>query len=562
MKIRQILFYLTCFLFCQNSFCQTDFNRRIEDHLNNFHYDSASVVIQKAIKFSKKNSEEKFDYYIEYSRILKVLSKTDSCFYFLDKAEKFFKEKQNQSKLFYILSIKAEIARSLVKRNSATNYIYEAEKLFDKNTNLEYKYYYLNRRIALLAEYYNNVPDSLNKIIKIGNDILQNQQEIKDKSLIVYTLNEIGFLYFNTNPKRAHEYFLKAYKIAEKHDSKVAFIDVSINLGRYHQQKETNLSKAVYYYNKALIQAKKINNLWQMQQLYNELKNTTTLSKDFETALSYGDSLKGVENQLYEYANSKRYELLENKFIIESKEKELFSTKKNFYLLLTVLFLFFIGLAVLLFYSKKIRTKNEQLSKLNHENSFLLRETNHRVNNNLQLISLLISETMRKKISEENKIDFKKLLSKVETIASLHRHLYLTKNNDKIDLKNYLFEVKNNFKGLAKEKNINIQFVIELVEINPDDAMYFGLLITELIINSVKHAFDKNQEKNIHLFIELDEQNNEIELEYFDNGILSRGKNINPVLVKQLCQQLLVEPTINSESGFNIKFTKKLKCNE
>lgn len=559
MKIRQILFYLTCFLFWQNSFCQADFNKRIEDHLNNFHYDSASVVIQKAIKFSKKNSEEKFNYYIEYSRILRVLSKTDSCFYFLDKAEKFFKEKQNQNKLFYILSIKAEIARSLGKRNSATNYIYIAEKLFDKNTNLEYKYYYLNRRIALLAEYYNNVPDSLNKIIKIGNDILQNQQEIKDKSLIVYTLNEIGFLYFNTNPKKAKEYFLKAYKIAEKYDSKVAFIDVSINLGRYYQQKETNFSKAVYYYNIALIQAKKINNLWQMQQLYNELKNTTTLSKNFETALSYGDSLKGVENLIYEHANSKKYELLENKFIIESKEKELWAAKKNFYLLLTVLFLLFIGLSVLLFYSKKIRKKNELLSKLNNENSFLLRETNHRVNNNLQLISLLISETIRKKNSEEDKIDFKKLLSKVETIASLHRHLYLTKNDDKIDLKNYLFKVKNNLNGLAKEKNINIKFVVESIQINPDDAMYFGLLITELIINSVKHAFEKNQEKNIHLYIELDELNNEAELEYYDNGELSKGKKINPVLVIQLCQQLLVNPIINSENGFDLKFSKKIE---
>lgn len=562
MKITKILFFIFYFFSIQNSFCQNDIDRKIDYYLNKFQYDSASIVTQKAIKKLKVNSNKKADLHIKYSKILKSLSKTDSCFYFLDEAEKFYQKKHDQSKLFYILTIKSEIARSLTKRNSANNYIYKAEKIFNKNTSTEYKYYFLNRRIALLAEYYNNVPDSVIKIIEIGNIILKNQNEIKDKSLIVYTLNEIGFLNFHRNPKRALYYFLKAFQIAEKYDSKLAYVDVSINLGRYYQQKESNFSKAIYHYQKGIKQAKIINNLWQIQQCYNELKNSSSLSKDFENAMKYGDSLNSTNNLINEYTNIKKYELLENKFIIESKEKELFSTKKNFYLLLSVLVLFFIGLAVLVFYSRKIRSKNSQLSKLYEENRFLISETNHRVNNNLQLIALLISETLRKKHSEENKTDFKKLLSKVETIASLHRHLYLTKNNDKIDLKSYLFEVKNNFNDLSIEKNIHINFTIDFVEINPDDAMYFGLLVTELIINSVKHAFDETQEKNIHLFIDLDDEFKEIELEYFDNGKLSKGKNINPILVNQLCQQLSVNPIIHSENGFNIKFTKKTetKC--
>lgn len=558
MKIRQILFYLNCFLFCQNCFCQTDFNRRIEDHLNNFQYDSASVVIQKAIKFSKRNSEEKFNYYIEYSRILRVLSKTDSCFYFLEKAEKFFKEKQNQSKLFYILSIKAEIARSLGKRNSATNYIYEAEKLFDKNTNLEYKYYYLNRRIALLAEYHNNVPDSLNKIIKIGNDILQNQQEIKDKSLIVYTLNEIGFLYFNTNPKKAQEYFLKAYKIAEKHDSKVAFIDVSINLGRYHQQKETNFSKAVYYYNKALIQAKKINNLWQMQQLYNELKITSTLSKEFETALSYADSLKGVENLIYEHANSKKYELLENKFIIESKEKELVTSKKNQLLLLVILVFLFTGLATLWFYSRKIRKSKKVLEKLNKENEFLISETNHRVNNNLQLISLLISETIRKNKNENKEnIDLIRLLSKIQSIALLHRVLYASKDKKTIDLKLYFAKIEEGFSEMCTNENIVLKMNVDSILSDSDSSMYMGLLVTELIMNSVKHAYKDDQLKNIN--IEIIKIQSQFEFNYSDNGQKNNSKEIHPVLVKQLCQQMGVNPEIVIKNGFHLSFIKSVE---
>lgn len=552
---KRSLFFLLFLFAIQISFSQTNFDSKIEYYLNKYQYDSAYTVTQKAIKNSTADSEEIANYYIKYTKILKSLSKTDSCFYYIEKAEQFYNKKQDQSKLFYILTIKAEIARSLVKRNIANNYIYEAEKLLPKNKNLEYKYYFLNRRIALLAGYYNNVPDSVIKIKDIGNFILKNQKEIEDKSIVVYTLNEIGFLDFNSNPDKALPYFLKAYEIAEKYDSKMAFIDVSINLGRFYQQKKNDYPKASYYYQKALNQAKKINSLWQMQQCYNELKNTSNLSQDYKSAMHYGDSLNGVNNQLTDYNNNIKYGLLENKFILESKEKELVSAKKNFFLLMTVLVLFLIGITVLMFYSKKISSKNAQLSKLYKENQFLLSETNHRVNNNLQLISLLISDTLRKKQSEENKMDFTRLLSKVETIAALHRHLYLSKNSDKINLQNYLSEVHHNFNDIASENNIEIIFEIEPIEIQSDNAMYMGLLVTELVINSVKHAFDKSQDKNIKLHIYKDKD--VLVFKYRDNGQNAIGKNINPKLISQLCLQINVEYSIDTSKGFYLSFIKK-----
>jgi len=242
-------------------------------------------------------------------------------------------------------------------------------------------------------------------------------------------------------------------------------------------------------------------------------------------------------------------------------DKTISEIKKSQILLLIIITFFVFGFLFLIYHLKKVKIINQKLEHYSKENQFLLSETNHRVNNNLQLISLLIAETLRKKHTAENKLDFEKLLSKVQTIASLHRHLYLTKKNTEINLKNYLLEVKNNFNDFAQEKNINISFDIDVVEINPDDAMYLGLLITELIINSVKHAFDENQEKNIDLYLAFKEVTNEINFEYSDNGILLKGGKINPVLVNQLCQQLAVNPKLNTENGFNLKFLKKLKSN-
>lgn len=405
-----------------------------------------------------------------------------------------------------------------------------------------------------MAEYYNYIPDSVKKIKSIGNSILENQKEIEDKSLIAYTLNEIGYLDFHKNPKNAEQYFLKAYKIAEKYNSKMALIDISINLGRHSQQKESDYPKAIYYYQIGLKNVKLINNLWQIQQCYNELKNTNSLKEDYKSAMCYGDSLNGINNVINEYSSTKKYELLENKFILESKEKEIASTKKNLFLLMTVLLLFLIGISVLFIYSKKIRLKNSQLSKLFRENQFLVSETNHRVNNNLQLIAYLISNVIRTKQHENEKIEFVKLLSKVEAIATIHRHLYVNKDSQEINLHNYLSDLKLNFENISTEKNIALEFQIDNIETSSSTATYLGLLLTELFINSVKHAYQEDQEKKIDF--SLTKANTDISFTYKDNGKNSQNKKIKPKLVEQLSQQLELEYNINTTNGFHFYFDK------
>lgn len=535
---------------------QSNLTYKIDDFIAISQYDSAYTVTQKAIKNSKTNSEERADYYIKYARILKSLYKTDSCFYYLDKAEKFYKEKQDKSKQFYILTIKAEVSRALVKRNMANNYIYEAEKLLPENKELAFKYYYYNRRIALLAEYYNNVPDSVVKIKNIGQFILDNQDEVEDKSLISYTLNEIGYLDFHRNPSNAKKYFLKAHEIAEQNNSVLAYIDVSINLGRYYHHKESNFKKAIYYHKLGLERAKEINNLFQIQQCYNELKNCSLLDVNFKDAYLYRDSLALIDIKIVESTNNKQYELFENKFIIESKEQQLKEYKKNIYLLIVVLVSLFTGIFIMFFYNKKIKFKNNELTKLYDENKFLVSETNHRVNNNLQVISLLINELISKFKKKKHQKELESLLIKVDTIATLHRHLYQTKNNDQINLNEYLTELSLNFTESFSKKNIISEFKLANIILPAEKAMFLGLLTTELIINSLKHAFEDEQTKEISLKIELRENN--ILYLFSDNGLNSQGKVIEPKLVFQICLQLESKCEISTVNGFKFKlFLKK-----
>lgn len=552
---KKLIFYFSFLFFSSSIIGQTNIEKRVDTFIQNFQQDSAYITTQKIIKDPNLKEKTRADYFIKYSLILKSLYKTDSCFYYLDKAEKYYTQNQNKSKLFYILTIKAEIARALVKRNIANKYIYEAEKLLPENKIKEYDFYFYNRRIALLAEYYNNVPDSVVKIKEISQLILENQNDIKDKSLIVYTLNEIGYLDFHRNPKNALKYFLKAHQLAKKYDSKIAFVDVSINLGRYYHHHENKFELAIYYHNEGLKKAKEINNFFQIQQCYNEIKICYILLDDYKNAFLYRDSLANIDLLIEGSANSKKYELLENKFIIDRKEQELKEYKKNIYLLTIILVSLFTGFFIMYFYNKKIKYKNKELKRLYDENKFLVSETNHRVNNNLQVINLLINELITKFENTKHKDELEGLLAKVDTIATLHRHLYTTKNNDLINLNDYINDLTTNFQDTFKVNNVLANFNINSIVLPAEKAMFIGLLTTELIINSLKHAFQIDQEKKISLSIIT--ENNSIIYSYHDNGLNSKGKEIEPKLISQICLQLNARMNILTEDGFNFQIVIK-----
>lgn len=184
----------------------------------------------------------------------------------------------------------------------------------------------------------------------------------------------------------------------------------------------------------------------------------------------------------------------------------------------------------------------------------MVSETNHRVNNNLQLIAVLIENKIRKNKNENEKAEFTRFLKKVDAIAALHRLLYVTNNVNIINLQEYLMNIKNNFEELVLEENINLNVTIEDIKINSDSALYLGLLITELFINSIKHAFNEYQQKTILFSLIVKES--ELFFNYQDNGENSKYIELKPALVEQLCLQLEVDFSINTTHGFHLNFIK------
>lgn len=207
------------------------------------------------------------------------------------------------------------------------------------------------------------------------------------------------------------------------------------------------------------------------------------------------------------------------------------------------------------YFLNKSKKNNKQLQFLSDQNEFLLSEANHRINNNLQLIVILISDQISKLPDNESK-EIKKILKKINSIATLHRHLYQSKDKKTVNSLTYLKDIKNSFSDLFLENNIKTIFNIEPIALPIDMAMYLGLLLTELCVNSIKHAFANQEYKEINF--DLNKSNDFLSFKYSDNGSVLSDTTIKPKLIDKLCRQLRIDYAISTNKGFNFSFEKKI----
>jgi len=424
---------------------------------------------------------------------------------------------------------------------------------------------YYNRKAALFTEFY-HIQDST---LFYANKSLDLSKKIKDKDNVFYSLLEIAGVYERKKEyKTAIRYLEEIIDFAKNNNMEQqeadAYISYIMALARSNQLEKalkTALHAADFSKNKNLLYNEIIFNE-NIQNLYFRLNNTEKayeyLKYRLELTTKYDEIQKeelllNVEAQ-YKLAE-KENQITINKLEIINQKKELASNRINLYIVLS-LFVFAISIALLIaYFLKKTRNNNKKLQSLSQENQFLLSEANHRINNNLQLVVILISNQL-KKTSEEEGMQLKNILTKVEAISTLHKHLYKNEDKKKVDIGSYLNDVKVSFFDVFQENDIQTNFKVPFIEMPTDLAMYLGLLLTELLINSIKYAFNKQEHKAIHF--ELKYTNGVLFFDYADNGNDNQHKTIKPKLIDKICRQLEMDYKISTENGFSFSIEKKI----
>lgn len=206
---------------------------------------------------------------------------------------------------------------------------------------------------------------------------------------------------------------------------------------------------------------------------------------------------------------------------------------------------------------KRDKAQKQILNSL-EEKEILLREIHHRVKNNMQIISSLLSLQSSNIENPEMKDIFKQSQNRVKSMSMIHEQLYQTDDLAKIDFESYVNGlIKSIFQMYTNnEKQIQFEVNVEDVKLNIETAIPCGLIINELVSNSLKHAFINRTEGKISF--NMMKERNLINFNVSDNGIgfpqnfiLENTSTLGLSLVKTLVNQLEGELTIEHNKGIS-----------
>ncbi len=212
--------------------------------------------------------------------------------------------------------------------------------------------------------------------------------------------------------------------------------------------------------------------------------------------------------------------------------------------------------------NNEIETRRNTESKLQNslsEKEVLLNEITHRVKNNLQVISSLLN-LQKSKINNRESIDLLSDTShRIKSMALIHETLYKSSDFSQINFNSYINSLIRYINNSFDTKYIQINTDIETVDLTIDTASSCGMIVMELITNSVKYAFPDNRNGIIQIeFRKLDGDN--FLLKISDNGVGLTSK-VDPTssdtlgmqLVYGLAGQLAGSVKMESDNGVKVE---------
>ena len=198
--------------------------------------------------------------------------------------------------------------------------------------------------------------------------------------------------------------------------------------------------------------------------------------------------------------------------------------------------------------------ENEIKSSLIEKNT-LLQEIHHRVKNNMQIVSSLLNLQI-KYVDDGKAVDvLKESQNRIKSMAMIHDKLYMSEDLTRINILEYIKSlVSNLFYSYNIDDSIKPILKIETLSLNMETAVPCGLIISELVSNSLKYAFPDGKVGEIYVSLRSSEDNYELIIS--DNGIglpeefdIKNTKTLGLMLVNSLTEQIDGKISIKRDNG-------------
>lgn len=174
----------------------------------------------------------------------------------------------------------------------------------------------------------------------------------------------------------------------------------------------------------------------------------------------------------------------------------------------------------------------------------LLHEIDHRVKNNLQLVSSLLLLQSRRLEDEKARAALRGMLERVSAIATVHRRLFQSEDVERFDVAEFVRDLVGDLMGSAGRSDVQVALDLERVDIPAAQAAPLALIVNELLCNALKHAFVGGRSGRIEVAIHRRDGGFAIVVR--DDGVGAAGLDAQPrsfglTIVQLLSQQLRAE---------------------
>jgi len=216
------------------------------------------------------------------------------------------------------------------------------------------------------------------------------------------------------------------------------------------------------------------------------------------------------------------------------------------------------------------KQSEERLTVSLKEKEVLLKEIHHRVKNNLQILSSLLKLQSRGAQDQHTREMFEESQARVKTMALIHEELYKTSNLTKIEFASYVQHLANNLLRTygTLSSGVKLDINVDDIQLDVDRAIPCGLIINELVSNSLKYAFPaerlaQREHSENEIDIELRQREDEhLMLKIRDNGVglpadldIHNTTTLGMQLVNTLTEQLSGKIEYRNHHGAEFEIT-------
>ncbi len=329
-------------------------------------------------------------------------------------------------------------------------------------------------------------------------------------------------------------------------------------LGRYEEALENFMIGVAAY------EADENENIWTIYEQMSECYAALGKEKEALTYFKKGTELKdrmlegkiaNLETEaLVKYQSGKKDEaLVAQAAVLEQKNK--IQT-----LILSIGILLLLLLGAVYFFLRRSRKATRIITAKNSENELLLKEIHHRVKNNLEMVKSLIALQSAQLEDSATKDAMIASQNRVQSMGIIHQKLYQGTNLGSIEMKDYFVNLGDGILDTFNaEEQVKIALAMDQLELDIDTAVPIGLIVNELLTNSLKYAFPNKTKGKIEISLTKSDAGT-LNLKVADNGVgkkqgvAPKGTGFGSQLIALLTQQLNGKMLEENQNGTIVSF--------